>query len=240
MNTTLCALPLLSTLFLASCVASQGGQPAAQQAESGDKEQDELRQKKHGLASAELKLSITRLQAQSGEVSAAHSIAMAEADVALAKQALEGAQRSIAIEEGEVALNLERAQQRALEAEQELAELEAMYAAEEFANTTKELVLTRGRANLEMSKKSLELAKRRADEQRNREFPRRLEESKLALAKAERGLAEARESAERGALERKLSLLEAEHAQEDLKRELAELEKKSAPGGTAAPASATP
>lgn len=239
MNSTLHALPLLSTLFLAGCVTSQGaGTTAAPQAESGD--QDELRQKKHGLASAELKLSLARLQAQSGEVSEAHSIAMAEADVALAKQALEGTQRSIAIEEGEVALNLERAKQRELESEQELAELEAMYAAEEFATTTKELVLTRGRANLEMSKKSLELAKRRADEQRGREFPRRLEESKLALAKSERGLAEAREAAERGALERKLSLLEAEHAKEDVARELAELEKKAAPGGTAAPASAAP
>jgi hypothetical protein len=235
MNFTLRTVPLTSLLLLAGCASTQAGAPAAAQAQSGD--ENALREKRHGLASAELKLSIAQLQAKSGEASAAHAVAMAEADVDLAHKALEGAERGIAIEEGELALSLERSQQNVTESQQELAELESMYSAEEFANKTKELVLTRGRARLEMAQKGLELAKQRAAEQRGREFPRRMEEAKLAVTKAERGLAEAREASERGALERKLSLLEAEHAQQELQREVADLEKK---GTAAAPASAAP
>ena len=100
-----------------------------------------------------------------------------------------------------------------------------MYAQEEFANLTKELVLTRGRSQLAMAQRDLELTEKRNAQARTFEWPRRERELTEQVASTKRALEESQSRAAKGALERKLALLEAEEAVTQARQEI---EKQSA------------
>jgi len=223
----LSTLLLIAPLTACAATTMSGGGPQEAGVESKSENEEKLRNKQHELLCAELQLEIARLEAEADEGSAHHALQMAEVELMLAQQELQNAEHTVALAEARLELGLDRSRQNVLESEQELAELEGMYAQEEFAETTKELVLMRGRSRLEMSKRSLELAERSAQQEREHDLPRQLEQARLGVGKAEQTAAEASQRVQRGELERRLSLMKAEHALEELRREIEKLESKA-------------
>jgi hypothetical protein len=214
-------VPLALALFTCACQStSAGGASATEEGAAKDtKEEDERREKEHKLAYAELKLEVARMEAAAGEAAAARALAAATYEAEQAAQALDNLlkeQRPLEIAGSE--LMLDRNRQNVLEREQELSELEAMYAQEQFADLTKELVLSRGRAALAMARRDLKLAEGRAAQTLKFDLPRRERELAEKVAGTSQALADAKSRSERGVLERKLALLQAEHALEDAKR----------------------
>jgi len=214
MKTLRLLVPASLVLLAASCASVSADKPAggpksaAKADEGGDT--DELQAK---LDKAQIKLEIARLDAANGEAAAARSLASAELEAEMAAQALANFREvQQPLDAAEQALSLDRSSQRVKESQQELEELEKMYAQEEFADLTKELVLDRGRSQLEMAKRSHDLTLKRAAQERDYAWPRRERELADKVAASQRALEEAKSRAAKGALERKLALMDAEEA----------------------------
>lgn len=213
MKTTRLLAPVLLALIASSCASApsggQGAPPAGGEKKNGDDPKD-LQAK---LDKATFKLEIARIDARNGEAAAARAVEAATLEAELAASALENYRGVLQpIEVAASALSLDRGRQRVKESKEELDELEKMYAQEEFADLTKELVLSRGRSALEMAQRDLELTEKRAAQSRDFEWPRKERELKEKVAATQRALDEAKARAEKGAIERKLALLEAEEA----------------------------
>jgi hypothetical protein len=217
-------LSLAFAAALAGCASTAASptSPAAAKAkkEAPDKE-GELLKKQRELDYARIGLEIARFDAENAERSDVVALEAAERELAAAKAERENfVSVARALELDERVLGLDRSRQNALESEQELAELEAMYAQEEFAGTTKELVITRGRARLAMAKRDFVLSERRLEQLRSFEHQKRERELNERVTKAEQGAADAHAKRDKGRMERKLSLLKAEHALDDAERAL--------------------
>ena len=215
MKTLRLILPASLVLLAASCAsvsadkpAGGGAKAAAKSDDNGDA--DDLQAK---LDKAEIKLEIARLDAANGEAAAARALESATLEAEMAAQALANfSEVQQPLDAAEQALSLDRSSQRVKESQQELEELEKMYAQEEFADLTKELVLDRGRSQLEMAKRSHDLTLKRAAQERDYAWPRRERELADKVAASQRALEEAKSRAAKGALERKLALMDAEEA----------------------------
>lgn len=214
MKTKSLLAPVLLLLIASSCAsAPSGGQGGAAPAGGEKKNGDDPKDLQAKLDKATLKLEIARIDAKNGEASAARSVEAATLEAELAASALENYRGVLQpIEAAASALSLDRGRQRVKESKEELDELEKMYAQEEFADLTKELVLSRGRSALEMAQRDLELTEKRAAQSREFEWPRKERELKEKVASTQRALDEAKARAEKGAIERKLALMEAEEA----------------------------
>lgn len=222
MKTLRILAPATLTLLAASCASAPSGQGGSGAPAAGEKKDaDEAKELQAKLDKAGIKLEIARIDAKNGEAAAARSVESAQLEADLASGALENFRSVLQpIEAATSALSLDRARQQVKESREELDELEKMYAQEEFANLTKELVLTRGRAQLEMAQRNLELTEKRAAQARDFEWPRRERELAEKVASTQRSLDEAKARVEKGQLERKLALMEAEEAVAKAREEL--------------------
>jgi hypothetical protein len=216
MKTTRLLAPVLLALIASSCAsAPTGGKGGAAPAANGGEKKngEDAKDLQAKLDKATLKLEIARIDARNGEAASARAVEAATLEADLAAGAVENYRGVLQpIEAAAGALALDRARQRVKESKEELEELERMYAQEEFADLTKELVLTRGRAALEMAQRDFDLAEKRAAQAREFEWPRKQRELEEKVAATRRALDEARSRAEKGQLERKLALMEAEEA----------------------------
>jgi len=232
---TLRLLAPATLVLLASSCASSGGtsagqnpsQPDAASEKDGDEEATKDLQSK--LDKAEIKLQIARIEARVAEGSAARAVDSATLEAEMANQDLENF-KSVArpLEEASNQLSLDRSRQRVKESQQELEELEKMYSKEEFADLTKELVLERSRAQLELAKRDLELTEKRTAQTRDFDWPRKERQLVDKVASTQRSLDDAKAKAEKGALERKLSMIEAEEAVQKAREALEKAAKKDA------------
>lgn len=222
MKTLSILAPATLALFVSSCAAGpQASAPAGNGDAADESKEDKAKDLQAKLDKASIKLEIAKIDAANGEAAAARSVAAAQNEADLAAAALEN-YRSVLlpIETASSELALDRSRQRVQEAKEELQELEKMYAQEEFADLTKELVLTRGRAQLQMAQRDLELTEKRNAQARAFEWPRRERELSEQVASTKRALEDAQSRAAKGALERKLALLEAEEAVAEAREEL--------------------
>lgn len=225
MKTLRLIAPATLALFVSACASgpessAPSGNGAAQKDDDGGAKELQAKLDKAGI-----KLEIARLDAANGEAAAARSVEAAELEADLAAMALANWRDVLLpLETAAGDLALDRSRQRVKESKEELDELEKMYAQEEFADLTKELVLTRGRAQLEMAQRDLALTEKRSAQSRSFDWPRRERELAEKVASTKRSLEEAQARSAKGALERKLALLEAEEA---VTKAREELEKKS-------------
>lgn len=216
MKTLRILAPAFLLVLSSACATSGGGGSAGAEAPKAAAESDdgdEAKELQTKLEKAQIKLEIAHLDAKNGEASAARAVESATLEAEMAAAALANFREvQQPLEAAEQELSLDRSRQRVKESQQELEELEKMYSQEEFADLTKELVLDRGRSQLAMAKRSLELTEKRAAQERDFEWPRRERELADKVAATRRGLDEAKARAAKGALERKLSLMDAEEA----------------------------
>jgi hypothetical protein len=222
MKTLRILAPATLALFVSSCASAPAeSAPAGNGAPAAAGDGDKAAELQTKLDKAGIKLEIARIDAKNGEAASARSVEAATLEAELAASALENYRTVLQpIEAAASELSLDGARQRVKESQEELQELEKMYAQEEFADLTKELVLTRGRAQLQMAQRNLELTEKRAAQARTFEWPRKERELSEKVASTQRALEEAQSRAAKGALERKLALLEAEEAVAKAQKEL--------------------
>jgi len=184
----------------------------------------ELRKKERELDYARRELKITRLAQESEDREIKNAVEDADRKLkeALAERDhFKAIQVALKLDEGK--LGIERATEFRERQKQELEELEAMYKQEELATLTKELVIRRSRMDLELAQKTLALEGRKLEALSGHELPKKQRELDDAVVKAEKALAEAKAKDSRHGLEKELKLLKAEHAIDELEREVAKL-----------------
>ncbi len=186
--------------------------------------QDALRKKERELDYARRDLRIARLAAENDERDAKDAVEEAERklkEARLEREHFLGTQAPLRTDES--ALAIERSTENRERQKQELEELEAMYKEEELATLTKELVIRRSRKDVELAQKSLDLEARKQAALKDHELPKKQRELEDAVVKTEKALATAKTKESRSALEKELKLLKAEHAIDELEREVAKL-----------------
>ncbi len=180
-----------------------------------------IAQLERSLALAQARLEKERADLASAEQSSQDALAAAEAELGLARRALEsfeGVQSKIRLEKER--LSLTGAEDRVAEDQEELQQLELMYEKADLADRTKELVVRRTKRRIERSEASLAIQRREMEALQELEIP--MERAKLALdvESKTRGLERARRDASSSRAEARISVMSQEHdvakATEDL------------------------
>lgn len=188
----------------------------------------QLEDKRFELECKRAEIKIERLEREADARSSKASIDDAELRRKKAAALLENFNKVEKPQElAQLALRLDRGQQRIKEEEEELNELLAMYKGEDFADLTKELVINRAKAAIEFAKRDFELTKKSVDNTRDFELAQKLQGLEQDLLEAERNLREAKEKDERAKLKVQLEVKKTEREVDQLEKALAELEKKA-------------
>lgn len=229
--TPACSSLASGTADKAPAVASTEKPSGADEEQDDDKEStaDKVRKAEHALEDARADLKIARQECQAAERKQKDELDEAEYDAAKAKEALDVFQRtSKPLELSKLALSLERSEQQVSEVKQELEEIMAMYKKEDFASLTKELVVSRNKKRLEFANRELEHERADAANTREVELPRKEKDLDLEVKKAENSLREARAEKAKLSDENELKMKKAERAVDEAEKDLAKLKKKAA------------
>jgi hypothetical protein len=207
---------LAGTLALGGCASNPAEHDAANR-EREDKDDDA-----YEAASLQRKLDVAQreLAALSARQEAALAAARTELDLAEGKlETFREFERPSRL--GETRLDLRTTKDRAQEAADELAQIEAMYEEQDLDDLTKEFVVARGRRQAERAAERVSLEEQDLTRLTERTLPAEELELRLAVDRAVAAVADAKSTQE-------IEQLSKQHEIEDLRHELAELQKKSA------------
>jgi len=211
--------------------SGQDGQPAETQPADPDAAAKEARERERKLArlrrdmeAAQLKLAKAHTNEQNGELKHQEALASANVEMELAKRRLEAFNKFTAPKRvARAELDLQRAEDRHLEAREELQQLELMYKDEQFADQTKEIVIERARRRLARSTRDLELRRREFKTLTDVTLPMEQRELEHKAEQKKRAALNVQRDNEGALLDRKIAVINAESAVVKLENQLADL-----------------